>query len=124
MASDTITQYALKWFNKKHELFARLVDADNRDPGNYPAFERLYKQLETRLTRDEVRVVLRNYLRRKFADERQAYFLTDVQEDKQLQRAVFEIASKIGLKLETIPRYAPFAGKPEGKSEDEPKATP
>ncbi len=96
---------------KNKTLFNELVRDDGLEYKRYPNFDTLYNRLKTHLNKDETREILRQHLRRRAADERGQEFLTDIQHDIYLQRAIIEALTKLAIDPTTIPAYKPFADK-------------
>jgi len=99
------------WVNERYAthraLFEELALIDGDDPARYPGLAELYATLETPLTLDEVRMLVRLEVRRKVQDARGAAFPTgDPQEDHQLQAAIKNLLEKLGTPLESLPQYA------------------
>lgn len=120
---------ALKQYWKKHkesdlQRLTQLARDDGRDWRNYPGFNALYKKLDTKLDKDNVRKVLRLFIRRKVADIRGKAFIIDYQRDRQLQRSILHALKKQGKNPRDFKQYKPFAGKfDDEKSEKETKQT-
>ena len=82
------------------------LDGDHRDAKRWPEFDALQKELETRAPADVVRQLVRWSLRRRLEDERGKEFACDLQEDRQLQRAVIETLSRLDKDPAQIPAYS------------------
>ena len=94
-------------FDGARETFERLAYNDLDDPSVYPAFDDLYDSLDTTLSRDDVRFLLRIEVRRRVQDVRgSAFTYGDFTEDVQLQAAIEEILSGAGKKVEDYTAYA------------------
>ncbi|MBI2191570.1 MAG: S41 family peptidase [Planctomycetes bacterium] len=87
------------------KLLENLADDDGRDSRRYPDFEAWYSALPVQPSRDAARYQLRQEIRRFIADERGRDYLTDLADDPHLQKAIREIARKIGLDLSTFEAY-------------------
>lgn len=98
-------------YTKNKTLFNELVLDDGLEYRRYPNFDTLYNRLKTHLNKNETREILRQHLRRRVADERGREFLTDIQYDIYLQRAIIEALTKLEIDPTTIPAYKPFADK-------------
>lgn len=96
---------------KDRDLAMTLATSDGYETSRYPGFDELYEKLKTPLSKDDVRRFVRIELRRKASDLRGREFLSDFQEDPQLQRAIFTAAKMISLELGAIAEYAAFASK-------------
>lgn len=105
------TRELRKWvserFDDNVELFKSLAFCDYDDPDAYPGFDDLYTSLDTTLTRDDLRFLLRIEVRRRVQDTRgNAFPLGDFSEDIQLQAAIEDILKKKGMSAEDIKEYA------------------
>jgi carboxyl-terminal processing protease len=93
-----------QWANNK-ELFYKLADADNFDTKQYPGFDELLKSLDTRASADELRELLREYIRKAVQDDRAKEYACDFQTDNQLQRAIIEVANEAKIDVKSVPAY-------------------
>ncbi len=117
--SKKLDDYVLAGLSRDRDLFLRLAVTDGGTESAYPDFDALYTSLNTPLSREDVRRQLRVRLRRHAADARGNEFIADLQDDRQLQRAVFELARKLAFDLSGIPEYQVFAkAVPEPEKED------
>jgi carboxyl-terminal processing protease len=83
--------YMEKHYDSNRDRFRSLAEFDGGDTSRYPGFEEWYESLETDISRELLRFVLRtHYVRNRAEDERGAEFPHDLQEDIQLQRAIAE----------------------------------
>jgi C-terminal peptidase prc len=107
---------------KDRDLALGLAASDGYDSSRYPGFDDLYEKLKTPLVKDDVRRYVRSELRRKASDVRGREFLSDFQEDPQLQRAIYNAARMISVELAAIAEYAAFASKlPQPEKEKDPE---
>lgn len=96
------------------ELATELAKGDGDDWTRYPGFEELYGELETVLSRADVRMLLRMDLRRAVQDKRGSAFpLGDYQEDMQLQRAIEQVLAKLDVDPASIPSYSRTFDEPD-----------
>ena len=94
-------------FDRNKELFEDLAYNDYDDPARYPGFADLYAELDTPLTHEDVRFLLRMEVRRRVQDTRGTAFpFGDFTEDIQLQAAIEEILSGKGMKVSDIDEFA------------------
>ncbi len=105
------TRVLRKWvserFEANEELFKSLAFCDYDKPESYPDFDELYTSVDTTLTRDDLRFLLRIEVRRRVQDTRgNAFPLGDFTEDIQLQAAIEDVLKKKGLSKDDIPEYA------------------
>jgi hypothetical protein len=99
-------RYVNERWDEHAELFRRLALCDEKDPSLYPDFDALYKGLETVLSEDDVRMIVRLELRRHVQDERGGAFpFGDYQEDAQVQAAVASLLQQLGRQAQDFPEY-------------------
>lgn len=111
LEAATLDQYIKDRWSVSKDAFYKLAEDDGRDTANYPEFDTLFGTLTTHLTKDDVRELLRSRVRRFVQDDRKREFLTDVQGDDQLQRAVLDLCTKAQIDPETVPQFKPFIHK-------------
>ncbi len=112
LEDDVFRKYVDARWAEHRATFDRLAGFDGYDPAAYPDFEAFYKGLDTRLSRDDIRVWLRIYVRRKVMDIRGREFIGkfikgDPQADRQLQRAILEVLEAVEPGAD-IPEYRTF----------------
>lgn len=121
--SGELDKYFQQHDEDNRDLFRQLAEDDGRDYTRYPGFPSFYeglrKQLKIHLDEEDVRGILRGYIRRKVQDEIGKEFIIDLQNDKYLQRAIIEALKQLNIDPETIPQYKLFAHKFEQDAEDE-----
>lgn len=106
-----VERFAEKLWAENQETMATNAVCDQGALERYPGFDDWYKSLETTLSKDLTRTMLRTAIRR-FAQDKQAKeFAHDFQEDVQLQRAIHEHLKTLGESLATYPEYTVFAEK-------------
>jgi C-terminal peptidase prc len=89
------------------ELFDKLADCDEDDVSRYPGFDELYRSLDTTLSKQDIRYLLRLELRGRAQDDRGAAFPDyDYEEDPMLQAAIKTVLEKLGTGVDAIPQYA------------------
>jgi C-terminal peptidase prc len=115
-----IRDWADKVYDKNNPLFQRLADGDGDDTSLYPGFDALYNSLGTMLSTQDVRMLVRNEIRRRVQDDRGAAFPDgDYEEDPQLQEAIRVVLDKQKLSYADIEAYArtftPLDKKDTGK---------
>ena len=94
-------------FDGDRETFERLAYNDLDDPSSYPGFDALHDSLDTTLSKDDVRFLLRIEVRRRVQDVRgSAFTYGDFTEDVQLQAAIEEVLTGAGKKVEDFTAYA------------------
>ena len=121
MKEKAFEDYMAEHYDDNRELFTELAEYDGRDTSRYPGFEEWYTSLDTNLSRENVRLILRLFhVRDRVEDERGAEFPLDLQEDIQLQRAVAEALTQIGLHYRDLAEYSFFPDEfPEIQPEEE-----
>jgi C-terminal peptidase prc len=101
-----LRDWAREKFAHNQEAFSQLALCDMDDPAAYAGFEGLYESLDTILSQDDVRFLLRIEVRRLVQDAQgHAFPLGDFQEDSQLQAAVRSILADLGSTPESFPAY-------------------
>lgn len=110
-SGDQLDAYLKEHYEKHKDLFRQLAENDGNSAERYPAFDALYDSLKTKASKDEIREVLREYVRRRVQDElgRPLYF--DFQTDVVLQRAILEACRKAGVDPGSVKEYETFAKK-------------
>lgn len=107
------------WAKDSAEL-TRLAVCDFDDPSRYPGFDALYASLETTLTPQDVRELVRREVRGRAQDVRSAAFPDgDFQDDPMLQAAIETALAKLKLSPKDVPEYA-ATFKERAKPEDRP----
>ncbi len=107
------------WQKEQAEL-TRLAVADYDDPSRYPGFDALYRSLETTLSPQDVRGLIRREVRGRAQDVRSAAFPDgDFEDDPMLQAAIEAALAKLKVTPQDIPEYA-ATFKPRAKPEDRP----
>ncbi|MBI4833826.1 MAG: S41 family peptidase [Planctomycetes bacterium] len=127
MESDIVTKYVENNYGKNKELFTRLAEDDSLDYNLYPDFNELYNSLNEKLnihlSKDDVRGIVWDYVRKQVSDDRGEEFIVNLEEDVQLQRSIIEALNALKIAPETIKNYKNLAHKFD-KSEMPPKETP
>jgi C-terminal peptidase prc len=96
------------------KTFEALALFDGDDSARYPGLAEFYATLDTPLTLEEVRMLVRLEVRRKVQDARGAAFPSgDFQEDQQLQAAVKDLLAKLDTPLDSVVEYTSTFDEPE-----------
>lgn len=103
--------YLDEQWEKNPELLRKLAYDDGGTPDDYPEFDQLYENLDTRLDRESTWWWLRFKTRRKVGDMSGREIIGDFVTDQMLQRAIIEILGKAALDPAGVPEYKLFAGK-------------
>ena len=106
-AGDEIHDYVASNWNRK--LYESLADSDGGDHANYPKFNDLYKKLETKASKDDVRVLVRELVRKRVQDENGKPLYFDFQGDTVLQIGILEACKLAKLDASAIKEYGTFA---------------
>ncbi|MBL8860648.1 MAG: hypothetical protein JNK02_01435 [Planctomycetes bacterium] len=94
------------WASDRDEL-VRLGECDFDDPARYPGFDGLYASLETSLTPQQVRALVRREVRGRAQDVRGSAFPDgDFQDDPMLQAAIAAALERLSLTPADVPQYA------------------
>ena len=114
---DPFQDYVRDNFDDNQQLFHELAHGDSHDASRYPGFAEFHEGLETPLSDDTVRLVLRARVRDRVADEQGKMFpggviYGDWQEDKQLQTAIAVVAEEMALDLTAYEAYDDFEQAP------------
>ena len=101
LKTGAIREYVREQMQKNEALFRSLAEGDDGDPQKYPGFDAFYKELDTKLSEDDVRRWLRYEVRDQVSDLRGAVYpgnraLGDAQEDAQLQEAIRTLMQERG----------------------------
>ena len=111
-----LREWANERFEEDPEGMGELAYCDFDDPARYPGFEDLYQSLDTTLSREDVRFLLRIDVRRRFQDLRgSALPMGDFAEDLQLQAAIEDI---LGQRDGSPADVSEYAATFEERSED------
>lgn len=125
-----------KWASNK-DAFHALAAHDGFDPSRYPGFDALWAKVQEKLDetsranldKNDVRLLLRNYVRRFAQDDLERVLTGDFQEDRQLQAAIMIMAEQLGQPLDQVAELS-FIGKnfPDGvartREPGQPQGTP
>ena len=102
----TLKNWVLDRWEGNKELFVQLAFTDLKDPEAYPGFEELYAGLNTPLSREDVRFLIRREVRRLAQDERGSAFPRgDFQEDLQLQKAIQLAFEELGRSTDDVESF-------------------
>ncbi|MBI4576381.1 MAG: S41 family peptidase [Planctomycetes bacterium] len=85
-----------------------LADADVESVDDYPGLASFHEGLETSLSLDDTRRLVRVALRQKVADARGKEFVADIPEDRVLQRGIVEVLGELHVDTASIPEYSRF----------------
>jgi carboxyl-terminal processing protease len=115
-AGDDILKYVVDHENEA--LYRKIAETDAGDLSLYPQFDTLYEALKTKAAKEDVRELVRQYVRKRVQDEylkHPLYF--DLQEDVVLQRGILELCKLAKIDPKNVQEFAPFAKAPEASLE-------
>ena len=105
-----VKAYVTKLFEQDAEAMRRLARSDRRDPRAYPGFEEFYKGLDTKLSEQAVRQLVRYHVRRQVGDELRRELEGDIVDDTTLQAGLKDLYKSLGRDLAADPDLAFLAG--------------
>jgi len=118
--SKKIRDWLDKAWTKDQDELVRLAEADFDDPSRYPGFDALYSSLQTSLSPQEVRMLLRREVRGRSQDARgMAYPDGDYEDDPMLQAAIDAVLKGLNKTRADVPEYAATfdeAAKPDERT--------
>ncbi|MBN1420092.1 MAG: HEAT repeat domain-containing protein [Planctomycetes bacterium] len=118
--SGDLNAYADKLCKDNLALARSLFDeGDGYQTSRYPGFDAFFQGLKTHLEPDDVRIAVRDAIRRRLQDVEGREIPCDFQEDDQLERGILALLSRMGKDPASIPSYAPFASKTFRANEDD-----
>ena len=88
---DTAEKYVRESFPPHAALFADLAEDDGGSLDAYPGLREFVGELPDQVSENSVRMLARDSVRRRVADERGREFVCDLQEDHVLRRGVYEL---------------------------------
>ena len=92
-----VQSFAQDLFSRDRERMEELAHCDERDPSKYEGFDEFFAGLDTRLTEEDLRFLVRRELRRLIQDGRGfEYPRGDFQEDTQVQAALQHLFEAFG----------------------------
>ena len=101
-----LREWVQERFDEDPETMGELAFCDFDNPELYPGFDDLYGSLDTSLSDEDVRFLLRIDVRRRFQDLRgSALPMGDFAEDLQLQAAIEDVLAKRDQSPDQIPEY-------------------
>lgn len=130
-----IEEYIQEHWNANKDAFKALSSSDGFEGTRYPAFEALWTKVQekldetsrTNIDKNDLRLLVRSYVRRFIQDELSKVLTSDFQEDRQLQAALVIMAERTGQGLDAVPELG-FIKKsfPEGvaRTRQDKPATP
>jgi len=112
-ASMLIESYIQSHYKANQKLFHKLAVFDNEDSKAYPDFATLVTSIREKvskeLSEDRIRIFLRQNLRRFVQDDLGRNLPSDFIGDRQMERAIYEVAHRGGIKASSTPEYRRLA---------------
>lgn len=113
-----VKKHVEETYAANRDLYGRLSVNDQKRTDLYPGFEQLRSGLETTLSSDDVRRVLRYQARRRVQDDRGAEFPAgDFVEDVQMQKAIEVVLEELGQKPSDVSDYQLVFDLPKPRAE-------
>ncbi len=108
-----------KWIkdHKDAELYRKLAESDAGDLSLYPGFDELFDGLKTKASKDEVRELVREMVRKWVADDQGRPNYVDLQADAVLQRGILEACKAAKIDAKGIREYGTFARALDAKAD-------
>jgi hypothetical protein len=96
-ASSDLEGYALEAYKQQPELFRKLAEDDEGDPRRYPGLAEKVAELQTKahISPEDARPLVRRFIRREAADDRKRRFVSNLEDDRQLQRAALVMLERL-----------------------------
>ena len=107
-SSDILTNYVSDHYAENADLFYSLAMNDGGDWARYPDFDVFYERLGTKLSKDEVRRLVRGAVRRRVQDELHKRLIADVQEDRILRRGIADLFETQGWDINGVEEFRTF----------------
>lgn len=121
---ELIVEYGKKLTAENPDLVRKLAVSDGLDCNSYPGFDELFAKLQTPLSKDDVRQMLRIQMRRLASDMRGKAYTADFLQDRQLQRAIYHALKKTEKNLSDFSEYTAIAKNlPTPVKEEDEKTT-
>jgi len=110
LKTGSMRTYVKEQIGLNEELFRKLAEGDDGNPGAYPGFDEFYTSLDTKLSKEDVRRWVRYEVRDQISDLRGAVYpgqraLGDAQEDAQLQEAIRVLMQERGDDIRDIDAF-------------------
>jgi len=109
--SEELEKYALEAYRKQPELFRKLAEDDGGDPRRYPGLVEKVTALKSKahIEPADARPLVRRIIRREAADDRKRRFVSNMEDDRQLQKAALVLLEKLELAGELPNPYDRYA---------------
>jgi carboxyl-terminal processing protease len=98
-AANALESYALEAYKRQPELFRKLAEDDGGDPRRYPGLAEKVAELQTKahISPEDARPLVRRFIRREAADDRKRRFVSNLEDDRQLQKAALVMLESLKL---------------------------
>ncbi len=101
--TGAVRTYVEGLFEQNPLLMERLARSDRCATGSYPGFDEFYQTLDTRLTPNAVRYLVRWHVRRTVGDRLGRELVGDLVDDAQLQSALVDLLGTLNVDFRSIP---------------------
>lgn len=102
-SSGKVRAYVERLFEEDEALMRKLARSDRCTHESYPGFDEFYDALDTRLSKDAVRWLVRWNTRRMVGDKLGRELVGDLVDDVQLQQALLDLLATLKIDPATIP---------------------
>ncbi|MFC1706883.1 S41 family peptidase, partial [Planctomycetota bacterium] len=120
LGTGAVEKYVDSIWKADKDLAKEMARFDDHSHSRYPGFDKWHEDTGTPLSQEHARALVRQQLRRLAQDDAGREFPTDLQEDRQLQRAVYEALRKADLDPQDYAEYRGFQKKFAEAPTDEP----
>jgi carboxyl-terminal processing protease len=109
-AGDEIDKYLKE--NEDKDLYKKIAESDHGDLSLYPKFDALYDSLKTKAGKEDVRELVREFIRKRVADDQGKPLYIDLETDTVLQKAILEACKLASVDAKGVKEYEMFAKAP------------
>ncbi len=102
-ATGAVRAFVEKLFEESAPLMERLARSDRCATSSYPGFDEFFSTLDTRLTPNAVRYLVRWHVRRTVGDRLGRELVGDLVDDVQLQRGLVDLLTTLNVDFRKIP---------------------
>ncbi|MEM7166629.1 MAG: S41 family peptidase [Planctomycetota bacterium] len=124
-ADNAFSEYLQQYLEANADEFRQIAEVgDGGDTARYPDFDSFFDaRNKYHANPNDIRLRLRERIRRNFEDERGREYACDFADDVLLQRAIVHALKELGSDAREIPGYAPFADRFAQQAKDEGSAS-
>ncbi|MDJ0975980.1 MAG: S41 family peptidase [Planctomycetota bacterium] len=101
-SAGAVRDYVLKLFEDDANTMARLARSDGNESAAYPGFDAFYEGLDTKLSKEGVRWLVRFHTRRAMGDRLGRELVGDVVDDPALQVGLRDLFEELGKDLASV----------------------